>query len=306
MKIFTMIVGMLLMIDAYAFDPTTKPITVVVPYSPGGTTDMIFREMEKYAATKNINLNPLYKPGASGVIGLQELNSRPGDGYSIGVTLLDSVASYTIIIGQDIDPNNILMIHQNIFGIVVKNDGKFSSWTDVITRLKNDKKGVSFGYSTPIQEVIYTNIMKQAGIADNYILANYSRSGVTIITDIIGETLDTGIGSLITYHQHIQTGKLKLIAVDASLPLAMYPNVPTLKSLYPNLSLPKRGSSIVLPNGITPEAAKFWKQFMSDYTSSPVFLEKSKTEFYEVNKSSVAELKRNVNIQVELLKQLKK
>jgi hypothetical protein len=45
---------------------------------------------------------------------------------------------------------------------------------------------------------------------------------------------------------------------------------------------------------------------MSDYTSSPVFLEKSKTEFYEVNKSSVAELKRNVNIQVELLKQLKK
>jgi hypothetical protein len=51
---------------------------------------------------------------------------------------------------------------------------------------------------------------------------------------------------------------------------------------------------------------KFWKQFMSDYISSPTFLEKSKTEFYEVNKSSVADLKRNIAIQVELLKQVKK
>ena len=306
MKFVTIIMSMLLMINAHAFDPTSKPVTVIVPYSPGGTTDMIFRELEKYAITKGINMNPLYKPGASGVIGLQELNSRPGDGYSIGVTLLDSIASYTLMTEKEIDPNNILMIHQNVFGIVVKNEGKFNSWNDVVTRLKNDKKGVSFGYSTPIQEVIYTNVMKQASITDNYILANYSRSGVTIITDIIGETLDAGIGSLITYHQHIQTGKLKLIAVDALSPLSLYPNVPTLKTLYPNLSLPKRGSSIVLPNGITPEAAKFWKQFMSEYSSSPVFLEKSKTEFYEVTKSSVAELKRNIAIQVELLKQVKK
>lgn len=302
MKFTILLFSLLLSFSASAFTGTDKPVQVVVPFSPGGTVDGIFREIQLYAATRGIDMRPVYRPGAQGVIGLRELFSQPADGYAISVALIDSVAAYKIATDKDIDPNTIFFLHQSIFGLVMKNtDG--NSLTAVTNRLKTSKSGPSFGYSTPIQQVILNNTFSQMGVVDNFVMVNYGKSGLTIMTDIGSDSLDVGIGSLATYEPLITAGRLKLIAVDSQTPVSAYPKIPTLRSLYPALSVIHRGSCVVV-NSNNEDAVVFWRQFMQDYTSTARFKDRAKTEFYEIKTLTPREITKTVSENVTLLRSI--
>lgn len=300
MKFQTFLLLIFLSFNSFAFTGTEKQVQVVVPFAAGGTVDGFFREIQIYAATRGIDMRPVYRPGAQGAIGLRELFSLPSDGYAISVALIDSVAAYKIATNRDVDTNSIFFLHQSIFGIVMKNTNT-SSITEVTSRLKTSNTGATFGYSTPIQSVVLTNMFTQMGVTNNYVLVNYGKSGLTIISDIGSNALDIGIGSLSTYEPHIISGRLKLIAVDSRYPVETYPNVPTLHSLYPNILAVHRGSCVVI-NSTNEEATAFWRQFMTDYTNTARFKERAKTEFYEIKKLTPKDISKTVSENVTLLR----
>ena len=67
---------------------------VIVPFGQGGGVELSLRHFEKYVnENKNEKFIVMMKPGAEGLIGLQELSKSPKDGTFIGYTTIGSVAS---------------------------------------------------------------------------------------------------------------------------------------------------------------------------------------------------------------------
>ena len=90
------IIFILLVSNVFAqrFDPTEKSTQVIIPFTPGGSIDINFKYMQRYAAQQKINLIAVYRPGAEGVIGLNKLVDACTDGYCLGFTNLSSVAMH--------------------------------------------------------------------------------------------------------------------------------------------------------------------------------------------------------------------
>lgn len=290
-----------LSVSASAFTGTDKQVQVIIPFQAGGTVDAIFREVQLYANSRGISMLPSYRPGAQGVIGLRELRTLPADGYSMAITTLDSVAEYDLFTGTAWDTDDIIYLHQSIMGIVMKNSPK-ASLSDMLNEMNRKLKspaGASFGYSTPIQQVTLKNMLSNPD--DNYVLVNYGKSGLTIITDLGSGSLDVGIGSLATYAPHIQSGRLKLLATDSPVTLQAYPDTPTLKSLYPSMPDIVRGTAMVLQSN-NPEANAFWRKFMADYQNTTRFRARAMVDFYQIRKVVPGDIQRALNIQKELLR----
>jgi len=304
-KILSFLLSLTITLSSYAFTATDKPIQVIVPFAPGGTVDIIFREFQLYATSKGITMIGLYKPGALGVIGLQELTSSTPDGNSIALSLIDSVAAYKISTGKVMNPDHILFLHQSVFAFVVKADSNLNSVEDVVAKMKENKKGVSIGFSTPIQGVITTEVfVKQAKVSeDRVILVNYGKGGAQIISDVIGGHLDIGLAALAQFDSQIKAGKLKAIAVDSTHRLKLYPEVHTLISTYPKLPPINRGICLLI-NTSTPEQVAFWKKFVSDYKESPRFIARESTEFYEIKTLSPADITKTILENETLLRTL--
>lgn len=301
-----MLLFWVLLSNTYASELANKQIQVILPFAPGGTVDMIFRDMQTYASSQNINLNPIYKPGANGLIGLKELSQAPTNGLTIGLTLVDSIAAYTLNTKQEVDVNNILFLHRSIFGVVVNAESDLYTWDDLIKKAKFQKKGASIGFSANSQQLLINKVIELEQIPnEGLIVVNYSKAGSNIISAIIGGHLDAGIGALAMFGPHIDSGKLRLIAVDSNAPSTIYPQASVIKSLYPTLALPGRGSAVVIPNNTNADMVKAWKTFITDYKNSNDFKSKSRLNFQEIGYPSVNAIKKIIDDNIDLLNQLK-
>ena len=114
-----------------------KPITMVVPYAPGGGSDIIFRVFDKVAVDSKIlpqNLVIDNKAGGSGVVGKSYAKEKPADGYTL-VTADDST-SYTYLAGQTPWEYNdftfIANIDRDYNMVVVKADSPKSDRSHVV------------------------------------------------------------------------------------------------------------------------------------------------------------------------------
>lgn len=292
MKLISFLLLLCLSFNSFAFTGTEKPVVVIIPFSAGGTVTGFFNDLQRYAATRGIEMRPSYHPGGQGVIAFRELYSLPSDGYAISITLLDFISAYKDSTNNDVDPNNIFYLHQTVAGIVSKN-ANIKTMADIQNRLKPNKSGLSFGFASPAHAVILNNVFTQMGDTHNIVMVNY-KSSVTIITDTFSDSLDVAIGSFTNYDQYVKTGRLHLIAVTSNNPLPSYPSVPTLRSLYPNIPESQGGSCVVV-NSTNGQVVSFWKQLVTDYKNSAKFKERANTEFYEIKALTPADISRTIS-----------
>ncbi len=210
-----------------------KSIKLVVPFAPGGTTDVIARIIAA-AISPHINGQTLVvenRAGAGGALGAGETAAAAPDGYSLGVatvstiatvpalnpkTKYDPVTDFTPIINIAATPN-ILTVHPSFpakdyagfLDLVKKNPGKYSyasSGTGSILHLQMEL------YKTLTKTDIVHVPYRGSGPALNDAVAGQ----VPMIFDNLPSTLS-----------HVQSGKLIPIVVAASQRSSALPNVPT-------------------------------------------------------------------------------
>ena len=210
-----------------------KPIRYIVPFAPGGTTDILARVVgEKLGAALGQQIVIDNKAGQGGSVGSAELARAAPDGYTIGGGTIsshginaslyeklsyDPVTSFAPITLYATQPN-VLLVHPSV---PAKNVQEF------IELLKANPNKYSFGSAgTGTSQHISGEMFKtMAGVKMEHI--PYRGSG-QMLPELLGGTLLVAFDNVASAIPHVKAGKLRALAVTTAKRSAVTPDVPTL------------------------------------------------------------------------------
>ena len=215
---------------AFAQQYPAKPIRIVVPFAPGGGSDFIARFIAQRLTT-GLGQQVIVenKPGAGGMLGIEQGVKSPADGYTL--TLIAS--SYTVnpsIYKFSFDPVDgitpIIQLSQGPLLIVAKPSLPAKSTKDLIDMARAKPGQINFASSGQGSVIHMATELFQsmAGIKMNHI--PYKGTGPAL-TDTLGGQVDIFFSSTATAVPHVQSGKLKAIAVTSAKRIPALPEVPT-------------------------------------------------------------------------------
>ena len=231
-KLLCTLVTSLSMASAMAWPD--KPVTLVVPFPPGGSTDLIARTLvpklqEKLGGTFIVD----NKGGATGTIGAGGVARAAPDGYTL---LVSSLGSYVIaphLIAKvpydalkDFDYITVAVQAPNVLVVPAKSPHK--SMADVIAFEKANPGKMSFassgnGSSDHLTAELFWLQTGTSGIHVPY------KGGGPVMTDLLGGQVDSSFMNINTAMPQIQAGKLKALAITSAKRSTLLPNVPTLE-----------------------------------------------------------------------------
>jgi len=258
-KIFLSIVITFFAQSSFAFDPVLKPITVIIPFAPGGGADRVFRMLEQYCIDKHIKFVPLYKPGADGTIGLRELSKSLTDGYTISITTSGVVASYEIAY-PDKPIEIITGVSDTVGAFVVSSQSGIDTIKDLEKSVHNGDN-ITFGYGAPAQKIMLNEFFKISKPTKEPVLVGY-KGGSQVVNDLVGGHITAARIPFVLVKGFVDSGNLKVLTVTRNK-VPGY-NIPTMESIYPSWK-EVDGYGVLVPKNTNADAVKFWSEFLKAY-----------------------------------------
>lgn len=217
---------------AEAADYPTKPITLIIQFVPGTTTDIVLRKLAD-VVSKDLGqpLVPVNKPGGGGTIGVAEFARSKPDGYTIGginmPTLTINPHMQTLPYDPLKDISHICVVSPYEYGLYVKGDAPWKSFEDFADYARKNPGKATYG--TPgvgnTSHLLMMQLGKQLNLDWRHV--PYQGDG-EMIPAILGGHLDSGVGSPAALMPQIKAGKLKLLVVTSKDRWPYLPEVPTL------------------------------------------------------------------------------
>ena len=210
-----------------------KPVKLVVPYPPGGATDVIGRVLALQLSKK---LNQQFvvdnRAGAGGSLGAGQVGKSPADGYTL---LMGAFTSHAI--NAALQPRTVPFDIEKSFApvsivgtvplVFVVNPGVPANSLGELIALAKAKPGslafASAGNGSP-QHLATEMLKRSAGI--DVLHVPFKGSGPAM-TDLIGGQVQAMIETVPAAQNHIKAGKLRALATATSEPVASLPGVPT-------------------------------------------------------------------------------
>lgn len=238
--------------------PKGKVITYVVPYPPGGTTDVLARLLvQKIAPGLQASIIVENKPGATGVIGGDFVAKAAADGFTL---LGSSIGPMAIL--TSLNPNMpyhpvdsfepVIMIGTIPSVLIVAGDSPYRSVGDLITAAKAKPGQLSFasGGTGTILHMSGELLKLKAGI--DLIHVPY-KGDTPAIQDVMGGHATMMFAPITPVLAHIQSGKLRALAVAATQRVPGLPHVPTTAEAGLKDAEAEQWQAIFAPKG-TPKA----------------------------------------------------
>jgi tripartite-type tricarboxylate transporter receptor subunit TctC len=224
--------AVLLASQAMAQAYPTKPVTLIVPFPPGGTTDVLARALgEKLGQSLGQTVIVENKPGAGATLGADYVVKAKPDGY----TLLMGAVHHTIATSvyrklpysfdKDLAPITTVALVPNV--LVVSETTKATDMKSLVALAKADSPKFTYGSNGngTAQHLIGTQFSALTGTELLHI--PYRGSG-PLTTDLIGGQVMMSFDTITPVLPHIKAGKLRALGVTTAKRSSALPDVPTL------------------------------------------------------------------------------
>jgi tripartite-type tricarboxylate transporter receptor subunit TctC len=238
MKVVSLIAGVALSMTGFAQPYPDKPIKWIVPYPPGGTTDVVARSIAQAMGERlGVAIVIENKGGAAGVIGMQAVAKAAPDGYTFLVSDASLATAPSLNKQLSFDPLKDL---QAVFlfvtvphVVLVSPTSGLQTLEDLLTRAKQQPQALNFasgGIGSPLHlagEALRTSTASQ------WVHVPYKGGGPAIVAVMSGDA-QLVTPSLPSVMGHIQSGKLRALAVTSTVRLNSLPAIPSVAELgYP-------------------------------------------------------------------------
>lgn len=219
---------------AFAQDWPAKPVSLVVPFPSGGTTDVLARALvDQLSKTLGQPVIVENRPGAGATVGADYVAKARPDGY----TLLMGAVHHTIATSvykklpynfqKDFAPVSTLAMVPNV---LVINSGKtpVKNIADLVALARKASPELSYGSNGngTAQHLIGTQFQSATGA--RLLHVPYKGSG-PLTTDLLGGQVTMSFDTLTAVLPHIKAGKLKALAVTTAKRSTVLPDVPTMQ-----------------------------------------------------------------------------
>lgn len=211
-----------------------RPITMIVPWAPGGSTDVTSRVLAR-AAEKQLGqpIVIINKPGASTIIGMKELALAKPDGYTVGT--LSSSSYLAPLTGQAVtfdvlkDFTYVSYYGDNLIGIAVLKDKPWKSLQELIEAGKKEPGKLNFGTGgvNTTQHLMVEALMRRTGAQFTHVPQRGSAGSVPAL---LGSHVDF-ISEVSVWAPHVENGEARLLILNTPRRAAAYPDVPTYAEL---------------------------------------------------------------------------
>ena len=236
----------------------TKTITIIVPFSPGGSTDLGARAMASFLS-KSLSqpVVILNRPGGGATVGGNVVATAKPDGYTMGfLPLSPSIPEfYSYFLGapytsKDLKP--VSRVISPVAAISVKTDTPFKSLKDLIDHAKRNP-GMKYGTtglgSSP--HTMMVTIEKTEGIKFTHITFPGDSD---VATAVLGGHIPFGLPHYVAVKSQVEAGNIRILAIYLEKRLELLPQVPTIAELgyklpyYPYLGVfaPKGTPDIIV------------------------------------------------------------
>lgn len=212
----------------------TKPMRLIVPYPPGGVTDVagrlageiLSRKFGQAVVVEN-------RPGANGMIGSQQVATAPPDGYTLLLNGLGGmVLPMATVTGLPLDMSRaftpIGQMAEFINVLIVRADSPIRSVNDLIAAARaRSKDGLNYGSNGIGTSVHLTTAFFAQRTGTNLLHVPYKGSGEMLV-DVVNGNLDFSFSNLPPVMGLVRKGSIRAIAVTSSYRSKQLPDVPTM------------------------------------------------------------------------------
>ncbi|MFO1302169.1 MAG: tripartite tricarboxylate transporter substrate binding protein [Burkholderiales bacterium] len=256
-----------------------RAIKIVVPYPPGASTDILARQMaEGMGQALGQSVLVENKPGGNAIIGLQSVATSPPDGYTLA--FLDPSFASNPSLQKDVPYSLKNFAPVSLAGTagliwVVHPDVKAATAKEFIALAKAEPGKLTYGHSgigSP-PHLAPEFLKAKAGI--DVLAVPYKGSGPAV-QDLLGGRLSMMMTGVSAVKQHVDTGKLRAIAVTGKARSPVMPNVPTLSEAGVPIPELEEGTwwGIAAPAGTPPAVIARLNKAMEQAASNPAIKEK--------------------------------
>jgi len=260
--------------SAFAQSYPAGNIDYIVPYPPGGGTDVLARQLnDQIARQTGWNFVILNQPGAGGTIGMDQLSRAESDGRTIGMGQTSNLAVNPAMNPEvQYDPltdfTPIALINSQPMGIITHTDSPYADFTAVLDAVRADPGSVLYG--TPgigtVSHMAVERLMVQGDLEFEHV----PYTGIAqAISDVMGGVVDIYIGSLPSVIQHVEAGNVRLLAVTSAQPHPLVPDVPTVASLGFDGYQAEDWKAVVGPAGMPEDAVAALNSAINEALADP-------------------------------------
>ena len=219
----------------------SRPIEIIVPYAPGGGSDIMVRNMTKVIEQHKLVPVPIAvvnKAGGGGAIARTQFSQARPDGYTLGV--MDPNPVLQQLLGEA--PQNyrtdftyIAKLVDDVNFLIVKTDSPLKTLADALAEIKKrgPKRFSIAGTATGSQDHVASIDFDAAiGQETNYLI---TKSGGEVLTTLLGGHVDAAWANPSECIEQYKAGQVRILAVGDNKRLKDFPDVPTFKEAGVNM-----------------------------------------------------------------------
>lgn len=303
----------ILSVSSTAADYPSRPINMVIPYGPGGATDISARTLSEPLGNEvGQPLIMVNKGGAGGAIGSVAVQNAKPDGYTL---LFARVGTHTVnpamkaTLPYKLDDFRFVGVYEiNPVACAVRTDSDISSIEDLVALAKTKPGSVSYSSSGvgSLLHLAAAMVLKEFGVEDPVKQAIHipMKGGGGAATAVLTGTatfICTNSSALASF---VKNKQLKPLLVTTAEPVVGF-DAPTSKDLgKPNLEQLVGWTGIAGPDDLPDDIAKSWGKWLATATSNKDFVEKMEARGSIIRLMSPAESKSFIEAQYKQFKTL--
>ena len=248
---------------AFAWQPT-KPVTVIFPNGPGAGNEISFRIVAEIVEKKTgAKFVPEYRPGADGNIAINHFVTVPADGHTIAVPACQSnwvtpeVWYSKMVKYNPMDLEPIANIARSPLAFWAHPSSKINTPEELVAAIRKKERPITIAIGGGGHKLAVEYLTDKLNVpgGDRVETAMYKGPAQALL-DVMGGHVEFGVTPVAVGYPHVQTGKLKLIGIADTRPLAGLESAPLMSKAAPGLSIHGCWNMVLPPN--TPQEIQTW------------------------------------------------
>ena len=282
--------------------PSKQPIKLVAVFPPGGSADQVARilavplsqQLGQTVVVEN-------KSGASGVIGTASVLNAPADGYTFAVVFDTHGVNQSLMPNMPYDSKKdalpLVLVGTSAMMLTTHASTEYKTFSDVTTAAKA-KKNVSFGTigNGSLAHLAMTLLAKNGGMEFNHVPF---KGGGPLMNDAIAGHIPLSVGTVFLTKPHIDSKRLRPLAVTSAKRVAEFPDVPTIAEMgFPGFEAPAWWA-LLASSKTPPDIVKRMNEELNKALNNPDVSKRLVAQGIEISGGSVEKAKTFIDNQID-------